>query len=218
MPQIPRTKNPVHDLKRDYNRTLSICVGITFTLHVGIVVVFPTFLANARRIERLPIVIETVDIPETRQIKRSPPPPRPTVPIATESTDVPDDVTIETTDLDLERISIVLPPAPSEAMEDGTEEEVIEFFKVEKKPQIIKQVPPGYPVLARKAGIEGTVILKVLVDKDGSVAQATVVKGKSILEKAALQAIYQYRFSPGLQNDKPVKVWLIMPILFQLVD
>lgn len=214
--QISGKKNPAYDLKRIYKRTLNISTGITLTLFVSIGILFPTFAANSKKMERKSIVIETVDIPETRQIKR-PPPPRPAIPIATESNDVPDDITIATTDLDFDQLVMDVPPPPPETIQE-TEEEILEFFTVEKKPEIVKQVPPEYPKVARKAGIQGTVIIKVLIDKDGSVAQATVVKGKDILQKPALDAIYQYRFSPALQNDKPVKVWLVMPIRFQLTD
>ncbi len=216
-PEIPRTKNSAHDLKRTYKRKLHICTGIAFILHMSMGIVFPTFTASTRKVERPRILIETVDIPETRQIYRAPPP-RPSIPIATESEDVPDDVTIETTDLDFEHISIDVPPPPEQTVIEEPEEEILEYFMVETKPEIIKQVTPDYPKVALKAGIEGTVILKVLIDKDGSVAQATAVKGKEIFQKAALNAIYQYRFSPARQNDRPVKVYLVMPIRFRLVQ
>lgn len=215
--EITRTKNPIHDLKITYKRTMRICMGIAFVLHIIVGIVFPTFKASGRKIERSSIIIENVDIPETRQIHRPPPPPRPAIPIATESADVPDDVTIETTDLDFEQLSADLPPPPPQDNTEEETEEILEFFMVEQKPEVIKQVPPEYPEVARKAGIEGSVILKVLIEKDGSVSQAMVVKGKDILQQAALNAIYQYRFSPAQQNDKPVKVWLTMPIRFQLI-
>ena len=217
--EIPRTKNPDHDLKRTYKRVFRTSMAIAFILHVGIGIMFPTFTSGTRKIERKTIVIENVDIPETRQIHRAPPPPRPSIPIATESEDVPDDVTIETTDLDFDKVDLHVPPPPGEnTVIEEPEEEILEYFMVEEKPEIIKQVAPEYPKVALKAGIEGTVHLKVLVGKDGKVEQATAVKGKEIFHKPALQAIHQYLFKPARQNDRPVKVYLVMPIRFRIVQ
>ena len=217
--EIPRTKNPDCDLKRTYKRVFRTSMAIAFILHVGIGIMFPTFTSGTRKIERKTIVIENVDIPETRQIHRAPPPPRPSIPIATESEDVPDDVTIETTDLDFDKVDLHVPPPPGEnTVIEEPEEEILEYFMVEEKPAIIKQVAPEYPKVALKAGIEGTVHLKVLVGKDGKVEQATAVKGKEIFHKPALQAIHQYLFKPARQNDRPVKVYLVMPIRFRIVQ
>ena len=216
-PEIPRTKNPVCDLKRTYKRTFRICTGIAFILHVGMWMMFPTFTAGTRKIERRTIVIENVEIPETRQIQRAPPPPRPSIPIATESEDVPDDVTIETTDLDFDKVDLAVPPPPGETtVIEEPEEEILEYFMVEEKPVLIKRVAPVYPPVALKAGIEGTVHLKVLLGKDGKVEQAAAVKGKKVFYKPALLAINQYRFKPARQNDRPVKVYLVIPIRFQI--
>ena len=219
-PEIPRTKNPDFDIKRTYKRTFRISMGIAIILHVGMGLMFPTFTAGTRKIERKTIIIETVDIPETRQIHRAPPPPRPSIPIATESEDVPDDVTIETTDLDFDKVDLQVPPPPGDdiAAIEEPEEEILEYFMVEEKPVLIHRVAPVYPPVALKAGIEGTVHLKILVDKNGIVEQALAVKGKEIFQKAALRAVNQYRFKPARQNDRPVKVYLVIPIRFRITS
>ncbi|MXZ10040.1 MAG: energy transducer TonB [Gemmatimonadetes bacterium] len=216
-PEIPRIKNPACDLKRTYKHVFRISMVIAFILHVGIGLMFPTFTSGTRKIERRTIIIETVDIPETRQIHRAPPPPRPSIPIATESEDVPDDVTIETTDLDFDKVDLHVPPPPGETtVIEEPEEEILEYFMVEEKPVLIHRVAPVYPPVALKAGIEGTVHLKILVDKAGVVEQAAAVKGKEIFYKAALQSVNQYRFKPARQNDRPVKVYLVIPIRFRI--
>ena len=88
-----RGKAPAADLRRTYNKVFGICTFITFVAHTMVAVIYPTFDADASGRKKQQIIIETVDIPETQQIKRPPPPPRPAVPIETESDDVPDDVT-----------------------------------------------------------------------------------------------------------------------------
>ena len=75
-----------------------------------------------------------------------------------------------------------------------------------------------YPAIARKAGIEGRVILQVLVDENGSVGQTKVLKslGKSGCDEAAVQAIKRVKWKPAQQNGKPVKVWVAIPVVFSL--
>ena len=213
-----RFKNPEFDLKQAYPKVMRISTSLAIVLHIGVATAFPSFQSRVQKTKKQDIIIETVDIPETRQIQRPPPPPRPVVPIETEDHDVPDDVTIETTDLDFDNVTLHLPPAPQNNIEDVLEDEILEFFMVEEKPEMIKQVPPQFPEVARKAGIQGSVILKVLIGLNGQVEEATVLRGKEILQQSALEAIYQYKFKPAKQNDKPVKVWLTMPIRFQLIS
>ena len=187
---------------------------ITFVLHTAVVVIFPTFEASASNRQKKQIIIENVDIPETQQIKRPPPPPRPAVPIETESDDVPDDVTIESTDLDFDDAMVDMPPPPPPGSRD--EEEILEFYMVEQKPELVHSVNPIYPEIARKAGLTGKVFLKFLVDKSGRVSNVTVLKGQEIFRQAAIDAILQFKFKPAQQNDRPVSVWMTQPMSFRL--
>jgi len=94
-------------------------------------------------------------------------------------------------------------------------EEVYEFFKVEVKPQVIKAVQPEYPELAKKAGIEGRVVISVVVDEEGKVISAEIVSStNSIFNESALKAAYEYKFSPAMMKDKKVKVRVLIPFNF----
>lgn len=210
-----RGKAPEADLRRRYNKVFGICTAITFILHTAVVVIFPTFAASASNRQKKQLIIENVDIPETRQIKRPPPPPRPAVPIETESEDVPDDVTIESTDLDFDDALVDLPPPPPPGSEEE-EEEILEFYMVEQKPELVHSVAPVYPEIARKAGLTGKVFLKFLVDKTGRVSNVSVLRGQEIFRQAAIDAILQFKFKAAQQNDKPVSVWMTQPISFRL--
>lgn len=210
-----RGKAPEADLRRRYNKVFGICTAITFILHTAVAVIFPTFEASASNRQKKQLIIENVDIPETRQIKRPPPPPRPAVPIETESDDVPDDVTIESTDLDFDDALVDLPPPPPPGSEEE-EEEILEFYMVEQKPELVHSVAPVYPEIARKAGLTGKVFLKFLVDKTGRVSNVSVLRGQEIFRQAAIDAILQFKFKAAQQNDKPVSVWMTQPISFRL--
>ena len=75
-----------------------------------------------------------------------------------------------------------------------------------------------YPEAARRAGIEGTVILHVLIDENGNVADTWVLKslGNSDCDEAAVAAIKKTKWKPAMQNGKPVKVRISVPVIFRL--
>ena len=91
------------------------------------------------------------------------------------------------------------------------------FLPVEKEPVIVKSVVPAYPPLALKAELEGTVFVKMWVDRQGKVRQAEIVKSDyEIFNEAALQAAKQFVFTPAYMNNGPVSVWVAMPFRFRL--
>ena len=94
-----------------------------------------------------------------------------------------------------------------------------EFVPVEKPPQIVKRVIPIYPPMAMRAGLEGTVYVKILVDKDGKPKKAVVIKSTTeIFNDAAVEAALQFIFTPAVMNNGPVKVWVAVPFKFKLKD
>jgi len=100
----------------------------------------------------------------------------------------------------------------------GPEIEIVPYYKVEVKPKPINIPKPQYPELARRAGIEGNTVIKALVDIDGSIIEANILKssGNQMLDQAALTAAMRSKFTPAKQRDKFVRVWVSIPIKFQL--
>ena len=78
--------------------------------------------------------------------------------------------------------------------------------------------PPKYPILARRRGYEGTVVLRVLVDVQGKVKTLQIVEssGHRILDRAALAAVKKWGFEPGSRGKEKVGMWVKVPIKFQL--
>jgi len=101
---------------------------------------------------------------------------------------------------------------------DETDIPVVPFWKVEVKPKPINIPVPTYPDMARTAGIEGSAVVEALVDVDGSVADARILKpsGNASLDQAAVDAAMRAKFSPAMQRDKPVRVWVSIPFRFTL--
>lgn len=90
------------------------------------------------------------------------------------------------------------------------------FVFVEVYPEKLRMDAPIYPQLAREAGVEGTVVLRILVSKEGKVLDCIVMSGNPMLVEAAVTAARTAVFSPALQAQKPVAVWVQLPIVFSL--
>ncbi|NUN70049.1 MAG: energy transducer TonB [Bacteroidetes bacterium] len=95
-----------------------------------------------------------------------------------------------------------------------------EFVPVEKAPQVVYAEKPVYPEIARRSGMEGTVWVKILVDKTGKARKAVVIKdgGTDIFSDAAITAAMRYQFTPAIMNSGPVQVWVAIKFSFQLTD
>lgn len=91
-----------------------------------------------------------------------------------------------------------------------------EYVYVEELPEAITKVAPEYPDIAREAGVDGTVLVQALVGKDGRVKDTKVVKSIPMLDQAAIDAVTKWVFKPALSNNKPVAVWVAVPVRFTL--
>ncbi len=78
--------------------------------------------------------------------------------------------------------------------------------------------PPKYPRLARRRGLEGVVLLETLIDDHGRVKELRIVlsSGHSVLDKAAIKAVRNWRFNAGTIGGRPQEMWVQVPIRFQL--
>jgi protein TonB len=153
-------------------------------------------------------VVEAVDIPDQFEI---PPPPKeevkPQVPTEIAPSDeASEEETIAATTFEVDAPP-ELPPAPQRP----------QFFTAfDEPPQVIRQVPPEYPELARQSETEGVVLVQIGVNEFGDVIEATVVQGVPMLNQAAIQAVMQWKFRPAKQRDQAVPVRIVVPIRFTL--
>jgi periplasmic protein TonB len=86
-----------------------------------------------------------------------------------------------------------------------------------KAPTIISRTDPNYTELARKARIQGIVIVEAVIDRQGNVTEARVLKPLPMgLDQQALAAIKQWKFRPGTLNGQPVPVYYNLTINFRL--
>jgi periplasmic protein TonB len=80
---------------------------------------------------------------------------------------------------------------------------------------LIQPVDAVYPASARASGQRGTVVLQVLVGRDGSIQDAKFMQGSLIFARAAIDAVRQYRFKPYSLNGRPVSVQSVITLNFK---
>lgn len=77
---------------------------------------------------------------------------------------------------------------------------------------------PEYPMIARKRGYQGTVVLEVLVSREGRVKELSLStsSGYPVLDQAALTSVKTWLFDPGTRGEEKVDMWVKVPVRFQL--
>jgi protein TonB len=92
------------------------------------------------------------------------------------------------------------------------------YVVYDKPPEPIHFEVPAYPDLAREAGIEGVVQVRVVIDREGKVVDAAVLFSDVTpsMERAAVDAAFQCRFRPARQGNIPVRVSVVIPFEFRL--
>ena len=197
-------------IKYKYPITIRLATLSSVLLLIFTFLIYPRYLGmlELEDVELQEILIE--NIPQTQQIERPPPPARPSVPVESEDEDIADDLTIEETDLDNFEAWDAPPPPP-----EGPR---VKFIPYDDPPQPLSNIRPVYPEIAQEAGIEGTVVVQVFIDKKGRVQDTIILKGipNTGLDEAALKAIRKTRFRPAKQRERAVGVWISIPVNFRL--
>lgn len=80
----------------------------------------------------------------------------------------------------------------------------------------IHDVQPKYPIEARESGIEGTVLLQATIDTEGKIINLKIIQGHPVLNKAAYDAVSQWRYKPYTINGQPVEVETSIKIEFHM--
>ena len=81
---------------------------------------------------------------------------------------------------------------------------------------LIHRLQPVYPPLARQARIQGTVVLRAIISREGRIENLQVLSGHPILVPAAIEAVRQWRYKPYVLNDQPVEVETQITVNFSL--
>ena len=199
-----RLKSKDADLKRTYARDLWVSAGLAVLLLAVVVAIDPQIAFDASRLMQRPVIIELELVPETEMRLPLPPPPiRRIEPVAYVRTRPVREYKL---------------PPPVVVTEFPLEEEVeaAELWMVEQPPKVLKKVLPAYPDSARRALVEGKVFVRVLVGRKGRVEHIDRIEGPQVFQRAVAQAAKAWEFSPAVQNDRAVPVWVSLPFVFEL--
>ena len=209
------------DLRKQYPLYVEIGLVLSLTL---LIVAFRADFSNESSFQVQMEEQETVDmkqIQQTQQEKEPPPPPKPPVPQEVPNNEVIENETDFDASLDMdERLDTSQGP-PDDGEEEEEEEQEI-FMVVENQPELVGgmkalQQAVDYPDFAKKAGIEGRVIVQFVVDEQGNVKNPKVTRGvHKLLNEEAVKAVKEQSFKPGKQRGESVKVQMSLPVTFRL--
>ncbi len=208
-------KSASSNIKLQYRRLIELGLIVSLILHIFLMQASKKFIVKSSIKEVKIAALQVEEIPQTLQEKQAAAPSRPSVPIASEDENIPEDETIEFTDLDLNSEPPPPPPPPS------GDDDIFAFVPHDEDPMPIGgfeaiQRALKYPDFARKAGVEGEVKVMVQVDENGNVTNHKVVVPLVGCDEAAVTAIKSVKWRPAMQRDRPVKVWVMIPVEFRL--
>jgi protein TonB len=81
---------------------------------------------------------------------------------------------------------------------------------------LIHRVQPQYPTLARQARVQGVVVLRALITREGKIANLQVISGPPLLVQSAMDAVLQWSYRPYYLNNEPVEVETQVTVNFTL--
>jgi len=108
-------------------------------------------------------------------------------------------------------------PTAKETVHLGPTQPLEVEFGAGEGPKFLRKVLPVYPVIARRMGKEGRVVLKLLIDERGNLSQLEVIERAGYgFTEAAVEAVKKSSFLPAFKDGKPVASIAILPIRFNL--
>jgi len=166
--------------------------------------------------------LEVIELPPEIEI---PPPPeairRPATPVMA-VTEIDDDITIAPTTFADNPVDDLPPPPTNDGSADLSAAPVFTPFTVRPEIRNRREVEQAlmrlYPPILRDAGIGGTVTVWFFISEEGRVLDRRVSEssGRTQLDQAALQVADVFRFSPAVNLENVVQVWIQLPITFQV--
>jgi periplasmic protein TonB len=215
-----RTETANERFKRRFGDTVWASVCIAVAVHVAVLALFPSMSVADMGIEGDPI--EAIVMPPEIVI---PPPPeqiaQPATPVISDV--APLDVTIADTKLDTNPLDRPLAPPP--VTKQGTaEQRRVPYFtpmtvipELKNRAEVERELERRYPRILKESGIGGAPAVLFYIDEAGTVEETRLAQssGYPALDEAALAVGRIMRFSPALNQDRKVAVWVTFPVRFE---
>ena len=194
--------------KSQYGRTLRWAAGLATIVLTVLVLMLPEFNPTPYQLsEGRELVIEEIELLRPIERPRVAPPRAPRMPNIEPSADPEAVPTIDVP---------TLMPFPTTEQPWGPVDDS-PFVATSAKPRLVQGARADYPEMARLAGLQGLVMVKVLVGVDGRVEQVELLKGvHPLIDRPALTAARKLVFLPGTQREVPVPCYVAVPFRFNL--
>ena len=212
----PETAND--RFKKSFDTWFWGSVLVATAVHFVMFVFWPDMTAEDVSFDSEELV--AIELPPEIEI---PPPPqaisRPATPVIA-AADISEDITIAPTTFEDNPVA-ELPPPPDEEAVDISAAPSFTPYTVRpdliNQPEVERALEREYPPILRDAGIGGRVTVHFFIDEEGTVQNTLVAEtsGHASLDQAALRVANVFRFTPALNLDKVVPVWIALPIQFQ---
>lgn len=206
-----KLENEKHDwdLRSSYSLNLKKSAVLTLLIFNLLFFLFPKFNLESPEPDMETIItIDVENIPATRQTKQASPPPKPSVPIPTDDESIPEDDTIEETDLKYANIfDYTTSTLPGMTGLNVT------------PPRPVAWVFPEFPESEKNSSVQGIVKLSIHVNERGQVTEVVVLEnttGSLKCSDAAVAAAYGSRFLPAKYGGKAVSFWITQPYRFDI--
>jgi protein TonB len=205
-------------LKRSQGTRLWSSIILATLLHLGVFSLWPELTAQdfsigARELEAIQLPPEIEIPPEPEAISR---PQRPVI----AATDIDTDITMGRTTLDAYEPEDLPPPPDVTRVNDNRDTPHFTPMTVrpgvKNRAEVQRALEREYPPLLRDAGIGGTALVWFYIDETGTVRDTRIqtTSGHQALDQAALKVAEVIRFTPALNRDQRVAVWISLPITF----
>lgn len=216
-PSSPETAND--RFKRGFTETFWYSLSGAVVFHALLFTFWPSMSTADIAVKNSEL--ETIELPARLDV---PPPPeplsRPATPMVAK-TEISEDITIEATTFENFKPSD-LPPPPQSTRDDGELSDAPRMVPHTVKPELMNRsqveqvLVRTYPAILKDAGIGGVATVWFFIDEDGRVQRRLLNRksGYDALDEAALKVAEVMRFSPAMNRDRKVPVWVEIPIIF----
>jgi TonB family protein len=206
----------------DDRKYMRIAIAAAIIIHIVIfLITVPEIVAQAGAPKKQKVyVVQQVRFkpPPPKQKQEIPKPKAKKVPIPDPTPDEPEPIRLPdeiTPEIDIPDTDIIfgIPEGPPSAEPEGP----IRVGGDVKPPAKIVAPSPQYTEIARKARIQGVVIIEAIINKEGNVTNVKILKGLPMgLDDAAADAVKKWKFKPATLNGKPVAVIYNLTVNFRL--
>ena len=222
MPRYDDSDTANNRLKRRFRPFFWSSIIFATSAHAGAIMYWPEL--TTEDFSYTAEEITTVELPPEIEIPEAPKAiARPATPVVA-TTEISEEITIAPTTFETNPVE-ALPPPPTLQKEVIAEEDMPRFTPFTVAPEILNRdeivdaMARVYPPVLRDASIGGVVMVYFYIDETGRVKTTRVAQssGYAQLDDAAIQVSELYRFSPALNRDQKVPVWVSFPVTFAVV-